>query len=254
MLKKPKDTSWNSVAPWYNKIVGSEGHYYHEHTVIPGVIKLLDLHPEDSLVDLGCGQGVLSRNIPSISKYLGLDSAPALIAEARKKTTNQNYTFQIANLARPLTQVTRQFSNAVFVLSLQNMEDASQALKNASQYLLPKGKLVIVLNHPCFRIPRQSGWGVDEKTKQQYRWMNRYRSPLKVPINMNPGKDQSSITWSFHHSLQDYSAMLTAAGFVITGLEEWTSDKESVGKAAKMENRARSEFPLFLALTAHKTI
>jgi hypothetical protein len=37
---------------------------------------------------------------------------------------------------------------------------------------------------------------------------------------------------------------------VIDALEEWTSDKESEGKASRMENKARSEFPLFLALRA----
>jgi hypothetical protein len=35
-------------------------------------------------------------------------------------------------------------------------------------------------------------------------------------------------------------------------MEEWTSDKVSVGKAAKGENRARAEFPLFMAIRAVK--
>jgi len=113
-----------------------------------------------------------------------------------------------------------------------------------------------VLNHPAFRIPRQSGWGINEKTKQQYRWVNRYSTPLKIPIDMNPGqknqKSSGQTTWSFHRSLQDYVSMLVKAGFVITGLEEWSSDKESEGKAARMENRARQEFPLFLTLIASK--
>jgi hypothetical protein len=46
--------------------------------------------------------------------------------------------------------------------------------------------------------------------------------------------------------------MLRNAGFVITRIEEWTSDKESEGKAAKQENRARAEFPLFMAIQALK--
>jgi len=39
---------------------------------------------------------------------------------------------------------------------------------------------------------------------------------------------------------------------VISDLEEWTSDKVSAGKSARAENRARSEFPLFLAIKAVK--
>jgi hypothetical protein len=38
----------------------------------------------------------------------------------------------------------------------------------------------------------------------------------------------------------------------VSDLEEWTSDKVSIGKAAKGENRARAEFPLFLVIKAVK--
>jgi len=41
---------------------------------------------------------------------------------------------------------------------------------------------------------------------------------------------------------------------VIANLEEWTSDKVSFGKSARSENRARREFPLFLAIKAVKII
>jgi len=295
----PRDTSWQGVKTWYNKLVGTDGHYYHQHVVLPGVLRLLDLKSTDSLVDLGCGQGILARSIPEVSEYLGIDLSSSLVAEARAAAARAlptTYAFQTADAAKPLASAQPHFTHAAIILALQNMRDAQTALTNAAHFLLPNGKLIIVLNHPCFRIPRQSGWGTDEKTKQQYRWINRYLSPLKIPITMHPGKQAqaekqaqisnenqpysqlqatnsqldhakkpersestaprgfqpSAVTWSFHHSLQDYSHMLSQAGFVITTIEEWTSDKESAGKAAKMENRSRSEFPLFMALVCKK--
>ena len=75
---------------------------------------------------------------------------------------------------------------------------------------------------------------------------------MDIPVSMHPGMKNSPVTWSFHHSLQDYSNMLFDAGFCIEKLEEWSSDKESEGKKAKMENRARNEFPLFLCIIAKK--
>ena len=250
-MKQSSKTSWQSVTPWYNKIVGTEGHYYHEHTVLPNSVRLLNLQSSSSLVDLGCGQGILSRAIPQISAYLGLDAAPGLIAEAKKKNRRSSYHFAVHDVTKPYN-TDKKFSHASFILSLQNMNSAESAIKNAALLLETNGILLLVLNHPCFRIPRQSGWGIDEKTKQQYRWINRYASALKIPIQMNPGKHASKVTWSFHHSLQEYMNTLMQAGFALTNLEEWTSDKESEGKAAKMENRARSEFPLFLCLVAQK--
>jgi ubiquinone/menaquinone biosynthesis C-methylase UbiE len=254
MYGKIKDTSWNKVAPWYNKIVGKEGHYYHEHVVIPGVLRLLDLQEGETLLDLACGQGILSRKIRTVKKYLGLDLSKDLIKEAKSQNRLANYEFMVCDLSRVLKERTEKFDKAAIILALQNIEQAEIVLQNAANYLKTGGRLVIVLNHPCFRIPRQSSWAVDEKNKQQQRVVNRYLSPLKIPIEMNPGAAEQNqtknMTWSFHHSLQDYSRMLSQAGFMIEAIEEWASDKESVGKAAKMENRARAEFPLFMAISA----
>ncbi len=264
-------SSWENVNSWYNKIVGSEGHYYHEHVVLPGTLKLLQLKPDHSLIDLGCGQGVLARSIPPITTYLGVDASASLIDAARRQNRKDNYDFITRDVARPIHGAEPEFTHATIILALQNMEFPQTALQNAANYLIKGGKLVLVLNHPCFRIPRQSGWGTDEQNKQQYRWLNRYLSPLKIPITMHPGKaatsrgrysragrnsddagSEAAVTWSFHHSLQDYSEMLHNAGFAITRIEEWTSDKESEGKAARQENRARAEFPLFMAIQAQK--
>jgi SAM-dependent methyltransferase len=225
--------------------------------VLPGVLRLLNLTAESSLIDLGCGQGILSHVIPPIKEYFGLDKAAALIDVAKRAQQKLNYAFRVNDVSRPIPAIQPSFTHAAIILALQNMEYPQGAIQNAGRYLVPGGKLVIVLNHPSFRIPRQSGWDVDAKTKQQYRWENRYLSPLKIPITMNPGQSvqqqgAQKVTWSFHRPLQDYVAMLREAGFVITGLEEWVSDKQSAGKAASMENRSRGEFPLFMAVVAEK--
>jgi hypothetical protein len=45
---------------------------------------------------------------------------------------------------------------------------------------------------------------------------------------------------------------LRNAHFSLIDLEEWCSNKKSTGPKAKMEDRARQEIPLFLALLAKK--
>ena len=67
---------------------------------------------------------------------------------------------------------------------------------------------------------------------------------------MHPGQGHGPLTWSFHEPISAYTNMLADNNFVIENLEEWTSDKESMGKAGRMENRSRAEFPLFLAILA----
>lgn len=103
------------------------------------------------------------------------------------------------------------------ILSLQNMEDPFSALKNVGSHLDGGGKLVIVMNHPCFRIPRQTHWGVDEGKKLQYRRLDMYMSDLKIPIHAKPSKGKKSeVTWSFHHPLSAYMEWRGSLCFVKT--------------------------------------
>jgi len=247
-------TEWEKVDKWYDQIVGIEGHYYHRQIVLPKLLSLLDLNKfnSPSLLDLGCGQGVLASHIPSHVKYTGIDLSHSLIAAAKKKR-EKNQTYLVGDICKPLPLQKTDFTHATIVLALQNIAQPDSALSQAAKHLIKGGILAIVLNHPCFRIPRQSSWIVDEEKKMQCRRIDHYQSPIKIPIQMHPGKGkESETTWSFHHSLSDYSRFLADAGFVILLLEEWTSDKKSTGKKAKMENRARTEFPLFLTFLAQK--
>jgi SAM-dependent methyltransferase len=222
-MKPSRDTSWHKVGKWNNQ-------YFEDHVIGPGVIRLLALGSGDSLLDLACGTGWLARKIPKGIRYLGLDLVKG------------------DDVTKPL-HVTDKFSHATIILALQNIEQPDRVIKNAAEHLKGKGKLVIVLNHPAFRIPRQSSWGIDENSKIQYRRENIYMSPLKIPVSMHPGQG-GPITWSFHEPISVYTKMLADNHFVIEQIEEWTSDRESVGKAGRMENRSRAEFPLFLAILA----
>ena len=246
-------SNWDAAEPWYHCCVGEKGHYYHQSVVLPNAIRLLELNASSSLLDLGCGQGVLSRHLPKNVTYFGVDLSLKLLAAAKRMSARSQSTFIAADACAPLPLEKRDFNRACFILSLQNMEHGENAIANASCHLQKEGILLLVLNHPCFRIPRQSGWGVDEKAKLQYRRINRYMSPLQIPLQIHPSKGEKSETFhSYHHSLSDYGNWLKKAGFTISLIEEWCSDKKSEGTKARMEDRARKEFPLFLALQAKK--
>lgn len=249
---KKHSSSWQKVAPWYSSITRDGGHYYHEHVVIPKTLALLSLTDQHSLLDLGCGTGALARYIPKGTHYTGIDIARGMVDEAKKTDRNPKHTYLVTDATQNI-HVSNTFTHATFILSLQNMKDQSLAIKHASEHLVTGGILVLVLNHPAFRIPRQSSWGIDPQNKIEYRKINRYLTPLEIPITMHPGQHDSPVTWSYHYPVSSYTKFLKDAGFTIEIVEEWTSDKQSTGKAARMENRARSEFPLFLAIKAIKT-
>lgn len=244
-----KDTSWEADAKHYHKQVGRDGHYYHQQVVIPQVIEMLELENGDSVLDVGCGQGVLARGLNIEVAYCGIDASKSLIEIARRQDNQQNHKYEVMRAEE--MKFDDNFKKVVVVLSLQNMEKQDLVIRKIAENLSENGILVIVLNHPCFRIPRQSGWG-EHENKIQYRYVNRYLTSLEIPILMHPGQRDSAKTWSYHQPLSFYINELGRSGLLVDKLEEWTSDKQSFGKAAKMENRSRSEIPLFMAIRARK--
>jgi ubiquinone/menaquinone biosynthesis C-methylase UbiE len=247
-------TSWENIGLWYQNLVGAEGHFYHRTVIMPGILRLLNLgayKDTPHILDLACGQGIAARHLPPSAHYTGVDASASLVKHAREQATQAHHQFVVADVTGKLPLPARQFSHALIVLALQNIAAPEKALRNAASKLQQNGHLILVLNHPCFRIPRQSAWGVDADRQLQYRRVDRYMSPLEIPIQAHPSQGKASVTtWSFHHSLSDYIKWLTEAGFVVDALEEWVSPKMSEGKRARMENRARNEIPLFMAIRA----
>ena len=248
-----QNTSWDKVGDWYKETVGEKGHYYHEQVILPNVIRLLKLNPTAKLLDLGCGQGVLARAIPKEVAYLGLDLSPNLIEEARKLDQNPIHKYGVADICKELPIKFSGFSHAAIILALQNVAHPFKVFKNLAVHLNKGGKLVLILNHPSFRIPKHADWEVDRVKKIQYRKVECYMSPLEIPIESSPFDRINNVsTTSFHYPLSAYSEMLFDNGFVIEKIEEWVSPKKSEGGMAEVEDKARKEFPLFMAIVASK--
>ena len=212
----------------------------------PNSAKYCYTTPKNRLLDCGCGQGVLARHLPRGVEYVGIDIAEPLLAAARRYRSDERCSFIRADLTRPLP-VTGRFSHAACILALQNIEKPEAVFEELAKVLEAGAAALFVLNHPCFRIPRQSQWRVDEAAKRQTREVFSYMSPQKIPIITHPGKGGAQ-TWSFHRPLSDYIAMGRRSGFVVEAIEEWCSPKKSDGPAARYEDRARREFPLFMAI------
>jgi SAM-dependent methyltransferase len=253
--RKPIRTSWDPLAYWYDGWVGEGGSKYHRELAIPAMLKLLDPQPGEHILDIGAGQGVLA---PFITKaqayYVGVDASARLLQLARKHHSRQGMFIQ--GDARELASVPGlrrgAFDAVVFLLSIQDMDPLGDVLASAAWALRVGGRAVLLMTHPCFRVPRQSGWGWDEGRKLQYRRVDRYLTPLPVPMKAYPGQ-QSGVTRSFHRPLQEYINGLADQGLLVDRMHEIANHKHrSSGPQAKAAALAHQEIPLFLALRARK--
>lgn len=251
-ISKNISTSWQQSSRWYSRIVSQKGHYYHQKIVIPRILDLMRLKNGQSILDLACGQGVLSRHLVKDIKYVGIDNSSALIKEARYRERTANREYILGDITKKLPIDKYDFDYAAIILALQNIKYPQLAILQAAKHLKNDGRLIITLNHPCFRIPRQSSWEIDKTKKLEYRRIDKYMSSMEIPITTHPGSQKSPMTMSFHHPLSNYFLWLKDAGMLIEDMQEWVSDKMSEGKMAKMENRSRCEFPLFLTIVSKK--
>lgn len=255
--KPAAHTSWNRIAHWYSDHL-SNGGTYQDKTIFPGALQLLAPEANKRYLDIACGEGSFLRLVRSkqpAAELYGIDAAPDLIAHAQTQgRKDQRLHVSVADAQRfssviPPTSI----DGATCLMAIQNIEQIDAVFKEAAKVLKANAPFVIVMNHPCFRAPQQSGWGWDEARKLQYRRMDRYLTAYAQPIIAHPGSAPSIKTTSYHRPLSEYVNALSAAGFTIDTIEEWISDKVSdSGPRAKAENIARNEFPLFLAIRARR--
>lgn len=250
----PHKTSWEGVSDWYADYLAKPGTLQAD-IVFPGVIRLLGSKPTETHLDLACGEGsfaqVLLQKIPLA--FTGLDASPSLVEKAnRRHLRGARFVVGDATAFGSLF-LANHFDSASCILAIQNIQPLAPVFQHLAKTLKSGGRFVIVMNHPCFRQPRQSGWGWDEERKLQYRRVDRYAHAYEMPIIAHPGSAPGVKTYSYHRPLSAYISALAAAGFVVDAMEEWTSNKVSdSGPRAKAENVAREEIPLFLALRARK--
>jgi SAM-dependent methyltransferase len=248
-MKKEKDSGWQEVSDWYQECVGQKGHYYHQHLILPTLKKHLDTDHLTSVLDLGCGQGVFERVLPAECFYTGVDASSRLLDMAKKQQKKgASRDWVLHDLNEPLN-LGHKYDLALFLLSLQNIQDPQTALASAKAHLKDKGKLAIVMNHPCFRIPRQSDW-LELPSRGIARLVHHYMGSLQIPIKAHPSQGDSTQSISYHHNLTDLFRFLENAGLKVCHLEEWNCCKVSEGGKARLENRARAQIPLFLYLVA----
>ncbi len=198
---------------------------------------------------LGVGKVFFARGVHEKGVLIaGVDVSSELIHIAKDRSPKE-FQFFVSSADRMEQFPSETFDVAMMVLALQNVERLTETLTEIARVLTRKGRLVLVLNHPAFRIPQFSDWGYDEAKQLQYRKVERYLSGGKIVLKVHPGKQNSEHTVSYHHSFQDLYKAFTKSGLIVERLEEWISHKKSEkGKRQRAEDGARKEIPLFLML------
>jgi SAM-dependent methyltransferase len=180
-----------------------------------------------SWLDAGCGEGRVARALAARgATVLGVDVAPGLVAQARKRTPaaqRSRLSFEVANLAARGLVPKRSLDGVVCALALQHSPQPTVALRAWARFLKPRGRLVVLIPHPCFMGPATS-WRAElpqvprgaaepvalEVRDYPVRGVQRFRFDPAVP----------RVTTNHHFSLETWSDLLRGEGFAIERLGE----------------------------------
>ena len=256
-------TGWEDVAEWYDELIAERGSDHYERVILPGVLGLLGCRAGRRVLDVACGQGVLSRLLNERGvRTVGVDASQRLIeaATARSGPLGEFRVGDVRELEGMIGDLggAASFDAAACVMALMNIDPVEPVLRGCAGLLKPGAPLVVVMLHPAFRAPGRTSWGWDtarDGSVRQYRRVEAYLSVERRDIVMNPGGAAAGantvITPTYLRPLGWYVARLVEAGFTVDAMEEWVSLRVSQpGPRAGEENRARGEIPLFLAVRA----
>jgi hypothetical protein len=128
------------------------------------------------------------------------------------------------------------------------MAPLDEVLWSVERLLRPASRIVILMTHPAFRVPRHSGWGFDPDRKLVYRRVDSYLTGMAVPMKSLRGEPS---TRSFHRPISAYVNGLARLGFAVDAMEEIPdlAPEDRPGRTAP-RSQGNPDIPLFLGLRA----
>lgn len=147
---------WNKIAKVWDKNM-QDGDWFQRNVIYPAILDIIPNVSNMKVVDIGCGNGHLSRFLSKIGgNIFGIDNSEEMINYC--KSYNLNINFENLDITSDDIPYNNFFDIAIFNNSMQDMKDYEKGLNNAYKMLKSGGELLIVVKHPCFH-GRSDGCG-----------------------------------------------------------------------------------------------
>jgi len=198
--------------------------------------------PGRRTLDLGCGEGRLSRDLKALGHdVVGVDRSETMLAAAREADPAiETHLADAAGLPLPDAS----FDCVVAFMSLQDVADVGGAIAEAARVLEPGGRFCFAIVHPLNSAGQFHGEGPGSPFTIDGSYLDEsyYQDEIE-----REGLDLTLV--SAHRPLQSYADALAGAGFVIERLRE-----PPIPEGSYTEERSRRwrRVPLFLYVRAVK--
>ena len=223
--------AWEARARDWITWVRKPGHdsydRYHRDQFLP-----LIPSPGRRTLDVGCGEGRLTRHLSSLGhRIVGIDASPTLIEAARASAPDM--ALFVAN-AEALAFDDASFDRVVSFMCLHDVDDLGGAVSEIARVLEPGGVACLAVVHPL----NSSG-----RFEKHGRFVIRGSYLDSFRYSDTVSRDELAMTFeSQHRPLSAYFDALAAADLVVDALREPVTEGHA----------SWSRLPLFLHLRARK--
>lgn len=198
--------------------------------------------PGRQTVDIGCGEGRLTRHLKELGhRITGIDASPSLVKAAREFDPLMD--FRLADAAAlPLDDASADL--AVAFLTLHDIDAMPLAVREIARVLEPGGRLCFAIVHPI----NSAGHFEHSNADAPFVIKGDYLRPF--PYSDAVERDGLTMTFhSQHRPLEAYFLALEQAGLLVEALREPSVPKEAIVSEA---SRRWQRLPLFLHARARK--
>ncbi len=138
---------WNHNAMFWDSVIGDTGNRFHRTIVEPAVLQLLALKPNESVLEIACGNGAFARTMAPLGVHVvASDFSANLLQRAQIRTTEDQGRIEYrlidaTKTAELLALGEQRFEAAVCNMGLMDMPPSSRCFRRLAAFSSPADAL-----------------------------------------------------------------------------------------------------------------
>ncbi len=239
---KSIESEWDAIANLRYRQISNGIDVSYKSVLVPEIFNLSNGCDFSSVIDVGCGVGFLTQKLgQKCDLIVAVD-----ISEMNLRLTRENckglknidyYKGQIEDFAVQHKQP--QFTLAIANMTIMTVVELTRFLKSIYNIVIPGGKFIVTLPHPCF-------WPIYWEYISED-WFD-YNEEIIIEAPFKISAEQSNLyTTHIHRPIQNYFEQLIACGFEIEVVNEPVPADD-----IELKYNDKWEFPRFLAIRCER--
>lgn len=202
------------------------------------VVNQLPQPLKENVLEVGCGTGVLSKQLSyKVKKIVCIEPSANMIDIAKKHNQEiSNIEFHQSSIDEFHTK--ELFTTCISHMAFHNISDITNAFRRVKGLLKPNGLFIFSIPHPCFFHFYKN----IELHSFNYNDIESYELEFTISLDRRPLPNK--ITY-FHRRLSDYVNELSKNGFSVVGMKEPYPSPEIMIKYPE-----KWEYPRYILISA----